>query len=231
MAFALAVGLVTGLAACVSSGDAGRADAPASPAPRAAPEGAAMIVFLRELSFEPGIDDLKNESFVVDCVRSAIEHRDPDRRFVDYETFRRAALPELKSRSTLRQPKYLRMVLDHPDFRTRIAPLGLRYIIFVGGVTETNREGGIACGGGGGGAGCFGLITWDKESRMVASVLDLARRGNLLRSEALATGTAWFAMIGIFPLGMPAGTEGVTCTRQGEKIAALLEEQDAAAER
>ncbi len=186
-----------------------------------------MIVFLRDLSFEPGVDDITDETFIVDCIQNAVQSRSPGRRFVTYDKFRKLAFPDLPAKSTPRQPRYMAMVLERPKVRERIAGLGLRYIIFVGGVTETHAGGGMVCGGAAGGVGCLGLITWDKESRLGASVMDLAGEGELETSQASAMGTAWLAIVFVFPLGLPAATESDVCAQQGRKIATLLTDRDA----
>ena len=163
-----------------------------------------MIIFLRDISLEPGIDDISDEALLVDCIRNAIKSRDPKRIFVTYDTFRKRAFPELPAIAAPRHPRYIRLVLNRPDFRNRIADLNLRYMIFVGGVIETRTQGGIGCFAGGHAGACFGLVTWNKESRLAASILDMDRMEELETVNAKASGTAWLAVFIIFPFGFPA---------------------------
>lgn len=186
-----------------------------------------MIIFLRDISLAPGVEEMSDEALLVDCIRSAIKDRNPKRRFVAYDTFRKLAFPDLPAIAAPRHPRYIRLVIERPDIRNRIADLNIRYMIFVGGVVETKQQGGIGCLGAGYGFGCFGLVTWDKESRLAASILDLERMGGLETVKATTSGTAWFAVFIIFPLGFPAAPEAFACADQGAKIARLLDQRDA----
>ncbi len=115
------------------------------------------------------------------------------------------------------------MLLQRADFRDRIRPLGIRHIAFIGGVTKTVTDGGIGCFGAGPGAGCFGLITWDKESRLGASVLDLAKTGRTENLSVSSSGTSWFAVIGIIPLGFATDTVVSACRVLGARLAVFLD--------
>ncbi len=154
-----------------------------------------------------------------------------EQHIVSFDEFRRTAFPDLSPESAPRNPKYLSMLLQRTDFRDRIRPFGIRHIAFIGGVTKTVTDGGIACFGAGPGAGCFGLITWDKNSRLGASVLDLnypRREENL---DASASGTSWFAIVGIFPIGLPSDPSYVACKDLGGRIARSIANEQNSAER
>ena len=184
-----------------------------------------MLVFLREFSFQPDTYDIKDEDRILQCVSRAIRQRRPVQRIVEYDKFRQLAFPEINSASAPRQPKYLSIMFEDSDFREKVSHLGLRYIAFVGGVTKSIVEGGISCVGVGPRGACIGAWTWDKDSRVGASILDLGTMREAEALEARASGTAWFAIVGAFPIGLPAATEAAACDDLGLRIAEFLEQR------
>jgi len=87
---------------------------------------------------------------------------------------------------------------------------------------DTINDGSMICGGGYAGAGCFGVLTWDKKARLAASVLDLK---NSLREDnlnATASGMSWLAIVGIFPVGAPSDVLGVACRDLGTRLTSYL---------
>ena len=73
------------------------------------------------------------------------------------------------------------------------------------------------------GFACFGLITWDKTSRLGASVLDLKYSGRTGNLNASSSATAWLAIIGIFPIGVPVETVGRVCSDLGRRLTRYLD--------
>ena len=191
----------------------------------AASDDGIMLVFLREFSFEPDVYDIKDEGRILDCMSRAIRQHRPEQRIVKFDEFRKLAFPKLKSASAPRQPKFLSMMFEDPAFRGKIDHLRLRYIAFVGGVTKSEVEGGVTCAGSGPRGVCFGAWTWDKESRVGASILDLGTVREVEAVEARASGTAWFAIIGAFPIGLPAATEAAACSDLGVRISRFLHQR------
>lgn len=160
---------------------------------------------------------------IADCIGKVIRRAYPTLRIVPRDEFRRAAFPDLDPEAAPKSPDYLTLLLDHPVFRERIAPLGVRYLIFVGGRTEQQHNwGGIECGAGYGGAACLGVVVWDRTSRLAASILDLKQTRSAGEMHAAASGHPWLAILGILPLGLPAFTESRACEDLGGNIARFL---------
>ncbi len=219
------------LAACQANTPADQSLGPSASGAATSPDDGIMLVFVREFSFDRSIDDVKAKSRILDCVRGEILRLRPMQRVVSFDEFRRTAFPDLSPESAPRNPKYLSMLLQRTDFRDRIRPFGIRHIAFIGGVTKTVTDGGIACVGAGPGFGCFGLITWDKNSRLGASVLDLNYSRREENLEASASGTAWFAIVGLFPIGLPSDPSYVACKDLGGRIARSIANEQNSAER
>ena len=189
----------------------------------AKPKDGMVLVFFREFSFEPGVDDIDDEQAMLECVGNAILDERPQQPLVPFDEFHRIAFPKLSSESVPRTPKYLSILLKRPDFYDRLRTNGVRYIAFLGGTTQTSQpRGGIWCGGYGHGAGCFGLVRWDKRSRLGASILDLDKVQDQTELRSVADGSSVFGMFIIFPFGVPSNTVGAVCEGLGHRIAGYL---------
>ncbi len=211
------------LAACQASTPADQPPGPSAAGTATSPDEGIMLVFYREFSFEANSDDITDEAQVIECTGETIRRNRPQQHIVSFDEFRRTAFPDLSPESVPRNPKYLSMLLQRTDFRDRIRPLGIRYIAFIGGITKTVPEGGIGCFGAYAGAGCFGLITWDKKSRLGASVLDLNYPRREQNLNAASSGTAWLAVVLIFPVGLPSDTVGTVCRDLGMRLTRYLD--------
>ena len=100
--------------------------------------------------------------------------------------------------------------------------MGVRYIVWIDGVTQkTDGGGSIACAAGPGGAGCLGLGWWEKTSDYEATVWDL-REG--VSAGSLTTdvkGTS--VMIGaIAPIPLIAPVQSTACDRLAGQLKAFL---------
>ncbi len=196
-------------------------DRPSGPAANVSTDSL-MLVFVREFSFERRIDDIKAKGRILDCVRGEILRLRPKQPMVSFDRFRRTAFPDLQRESVPQHPKYFGVLTGSAKFREAIAPLDLRYVVFVGGVVETSeREGAGLCVIGPGGA-CFAYWEWDSASRMGATVFDLKTAQTADRIEASASGKAWFAIVGVFPIGVPSVTGDTACKDLGVQIARFL---------
>lgn len=211
------------LAACQASTPADQPPGPSATGAATSPDDGIMLVFYREFSFEAGVDDIADEAQVIECTAETIRRNRPQQHIISFDEFRRTAFPNLSPESAPRNPKYLSMLLQRTDFRDRIRPLGIRHIAFIGGVTKTVTDGGIGCVGAGPGFGCFGLITWDKKSRLGASVLDLNYPRREQNLNATSSGTAWLAVVLIFPVGLPSDTVGTVCRDLGTRLTRYLD--------
>jgi len=157
------------------------------------------------------------------CLERALRERNAAARFVSAEEFRRVVFPGLAYEQAPHRAETLIPLLEHPEFQRRAATLHLRQVVVVDGGTAQPSEGGILCAGGYGGGACFGLVIWHRDSQLRAVVLDLAAARTLEGPQAISSSHAWFAMLAIVPLGMPAGfTKQRACDEFGDAVAASL---------
>jgi hypothetical protein len=116
----------------------------------------------------------------------------------------------------------LKGLLEHPGVTERLAQIGVRYVVWLGGNTQkTNGGGSVACAIGPGGGGCFGVGWWDKESDYVATVWDLQTATELGTVTADVTGTS--VLIGaIAPIPIITPVQTTACNRLSEQLRSFL---------
>jgi hypothetical protein len=112
--------------------------------------------------------------------------------------------------------------LARPGVSDRVNSMGVRYIVWIDGITQkTDGGGSIACAAGPGGAGCLGLGWWEKSSDYEATVWDLR--------EGVAAGTlttdvkGTSVMIGaIAPIPLIAPVQSTACDRLAGQLKSFL---------
>jgi hypothetical protein len=137
-------------------------------------------------------------------------------------TFVDALYPWLEPSTAPANAQGFSTFLARPGVTERVNSMGVRFIVWVDGVTQkTDGGGSIACAAGPGGAGCLGLGWWEKTSDYEATVWDL-RQG--VSAGSLTTdvkGTS--VMIGaIAPIPLIAPVQSTACDRLAGQLKAFL---------
>jgi hypothetical protein len=116
----------------------------------------------------------------------------------------------------------LRVLLQRPGVTERLQEIGVRYIVWLDGSTKkTDGGGSVACAAGPGGAGCFGLGWWEKESGYVASVWDMNNAAEIGSVTADVTGTS--VLIGaIAPIPIITPVRRKACDQLSEQLRSFL---------
>ena len=151
-----------------------------------------------------------------------------DHHFID------ALYPWLEPSTAPANAQGFSVFLSRPGVTERVSEMGVRYIVWIDGVTQkTDGGGSIACAAGPGGAGCLGLGWWEKSSDYEATIWDL-RQG--IAAGTLSTdvkGTS--VMIGaIAPIPLIAPVQSTACDRLANQLKSFLigtPEETAAASR
>jgi len=108
--------------------------------------------------------------------------------------------------------------LADEKFYKDVLSWGVRYLIFVSGSTrETDEFGMFGCD-----EGCFGYQSWDKKTRLTASILDLHQKETVIDVlENISEGTSWVAGF-IIPIGYSPSTESDSCRDIGNRLGKIL---------
>ncbi len=203
------------------------AQAPDAPVSIASGDDVAMVVFVRKFSYEAGAESTSEG--VVKCVEKQLRFERPAQRLVSYEEFSRLAFPDMEVASAPHDPEYLRILFDDPTFRARIEPLGIRFVIFVGGVTRSTvkSSSGIVGGSPAGGV-LIAYVEWNKATELAASVFDLTNRNPVRQANASASGTPWLLVVEFVPMGATSDTEGNACRGLAQRVASdMAQDRDA----
>jgi hypothetical protein len=116
----------------------------------------------------------------------------------------------------------LKTLLARPGVTERLQQIGVRYVVWLDGSTKKTGGGGsVACAAGPGGAGCFGVGWWDKESDYVASVWDMQTASEVGSVSSDVTGTS--VLIGaVVPIPIITPVQSTACNRLSEQLKSFL---------
>jgi hypothetical protein len=139
-----------------------------------------------------------------------------DNQFVD------ALYPWLEPSTAPANAQGFTAFLGRPGVTERVTQMGVRYIVWVDGVTQkTDGGGSIACAAGPGGAGCLGLGWWEKHSDYEATVWDLRHGVNAGTVTTDVKGTS--VMIGaIAPIPLISPVQSTACDRLAGQLKSFL---------
>ncbi|MET0499128.1 MAG: hypothetical protein ABW106_12765 [Steroidobacteraceae bacterium] len=112
--------------------------------------------------------------------------------------------------------------LSRPGVAERVGSMGVRYIVWIDGVTlKTDGGGSIACAAGPGGAGCLGLGWWEKHSDYEATVWDL--RDGISAGTVTTDVKGTSVMIGaIAPIPIISPVQSTACDRLAGQLKSFL---------
>lgn len=112
--------------------------------------------------------------------------------------------------------------LARPGVTERIDAMGVRYIVWIDGITQkTDGGGSFACAAGPGGAACLGLGWWQRNSGYEATIWDLREGINVGSLSTDVKGTS--VMIGaIAPIPLIAPVQSTACDRLAGQLKSFL---------
>jgi hypothetical protein len=175
---------------------------------------------------KPHVEGTSAEDDFMDCVGNKIERRTgihvaPNNAFQD------SMFPWFEPSTAPQRPEGMAQLLARPAVRQRMHDSGVRYIVWVDGLTrQTDSGGSISCAVGPGGGGCIGFGWWEKESEYDAVVWDLQEFKSAGSVSTNVTGTS--ALLGIIvPLPFIARVQGTACDRLADQLGGFLRGTDA----
>jgi hypothetical protein len=164
------------------------------------------------------------------CVNKALKGAFPALRIISSDDFYRTAFPDADPDKSVRASTDISALLKEPDFRERIAPLGLRYLLLIEGGTQQKGE--PFFGGEGGGLGAITAFGWSGErtSSLWASVLDMKMYRPAGYVFVEASGKPGWMCVGMGPFCLPFGavafTESGACGKVGEGVVQFLKGEE-----
>ncbi len=158
----------------------------------------------------------------VRCVGNNLQSSQSDLNVISEQVFADNLYPWFEPRTAPVRMEALSNMLERPEITQRITDLGVRFIVWVDGSTETtDKAGSVACSIGPGGAGCIGFGTWDNESNYEASIWDFQSRTSVGQISADAKGTSYMPAI-IVPIPLIARVKSNACKGLGDQLRGFL---------
>lgn len=179
-------------------------------------QGEAVVLLAK-----PRVEGVSAEDDFMDCVGDKMNRRygiavHSNDAFVD------ALFPWFEPSTAPQRAEGVTRLFARPAVRQRIDDSGVRYVVWVDGMTrQTDSGGSFSCAIGPGGGGCLGFGWWEKESDYDAFVWDLKEARTAGVVSANVTGTS--ALVGVIvPVPLIARVQGTACDRLAEQLGSFL---------
>ena len=166
----------------------------------------------------------ETEKSFTECVSKKLQSGKDPFRITKQAKFVDLMFPYFEPRLAPNHPYELPALLAKPGVLERINDIGVRYVIWIDGSTETLDQGGtMTCAFGAAGGGCLGITWREKESSYEASIWDLKRQQVAGIISADAKGTSYMPAL-VIPIPLIARTAKVACNGLAQQIHAFLTE-------
>ncbi|MFP6814282.1 MAG: hypothetical protein VB949_01245 [Pseudomonadales bacterium] len=146
-------------------------------------------------------------------------------RVIEEEAFTDALFPWFEPRTAPVNTSDLPELMALPKLTGRLNELGLRYLIWVQGSTKrTDSAGSLTCSITPTGAGCFGFLTWEKDSSYEASVWDVKNGVSAGKVSSDASGTSYMPAL-VVPLPFIAPVRSSACSNLANQLKSFLTDE------
>lgn len=161
----------------------------------------------------------------VSCVNNKVGSGGDKLPVVDESEFRDAVFPWFEPRTAPGNASDLPELISHPVLAARLEAIGLRYLIWVEGSTQrTESAGSMSCSVTTAGAGCFGFLTWENDSKYEAQIWDVKTGRQAGKVSSDANGTSYMPAI-VIPIPMIARVQQSACASLGQQLKSFLRDE------
>jgi hypothetical protein len=180
-------------------------------------EGEAVVIMAK--SYHQGNE---TESDYVSCIENALGRGSKGLRVIPRQQFVDSLFPWFEPRTAPAETKGLSKLMTRPGVAQIVEDLGVRYIVWLDGDTETVAQGGsLSCAAGPGGGGCFGFAWWQKDADYEASVWDLDGYESAGTVTADFSGTSFLPAL-VVPIPLIARTQSAACKGLAQQLKAFI---------
>ena len=160
----------------------------------------------------------ETESSFVDCVGDSLATNRNGLAVVPERQFVNDLFPWFEPRTAPLKTSELPELLENPLVSERLRDKGLRYLIWLDGSTNTtDSAGSMTCTISPGGGGCFGFVTWNRDSSYEASIWDLREHKNVGRISSDASGTSYMPAV-VLPVPIIARVQAQACDGMASQL-------------
>jgi hypothetical protein len=163
-------------------------------------------------------NDYETESNFISCVASVVSSGSNSIRVVPEKQFQDALFPFFEPRTAPMRTSHLRQLMSVDVAKQRLDDFGVKYIVWVDGLTERSESAGtMSCTIGPGGGGCFGFGTWVDDSRFEAEIWDMATLDVAGSISTDANGQSYMPAV-VVPIPLIARVEANACSALGNQL-------------
>lgn len=165
----------------------------------------------------------ETEQNFVSCVGDKLARQNmdviPEPEFVD------TLFPWFEPRVAPINASGLNEMLSQPLIARRLQADGVRYLIWIdGSTTTTDQSGAMTCSVTAGGAGCFGFLSWERDSSYEATIWDVNDGSRVGRISSDANGTSYMPAV-VVPVPLIARVQGSACSGLAEQLRTFLSDE------
>lgn len=180
-------------------------------------EGESVVIMAK--SYHQGNE---TEADYISCVEDALGRGSTGLRVIPRQEFVDSLFPWFEPRTAPAETKGLTKLLERPGVAQAVKEMGVRYIVWLDGDTETVAQGGsLSCAAGPGGGGCFGFAWWQKDADYEAAVWDLDGNESAGTVTADFSGTSFLPAL-IVPIPLIARTQSAACKGLAQQLRAFI---------
>ncbi len=156
------------------------------------------------------------EDDLVKCVSNKLENKSS--RVIAEDTLSDAIYPWLEPRIAPLRVKGILRMLNRPRISEKLDEIGLRYIVWVDGSTQTtSQSGSLSCAIGPGIVGCYGMGIWTNESEYDVSIWDIKAGKEVNTLSVSAEGTSYLPAV-IVPIPLIARVKTSACKGISDQV-------------
>lgn len=164
----------------------------------------------------------ETESDYITCIENALGKGAKGLNVVPRQQFVDSLFPWFEPRTAPAETKGLTKLMERPGVAKVVKDLGVRYIVWLDGDTETVAQGGsLSCAAGPGGGGCFGFAWWQKDADYEAAVWDLDGYESAGTVTADVSGTSFLPAL-VVPIPLIARTQAAACKGLAQQLRAFI---------
>lgn len=180
-------------------------------------EGESVVIMAK--SYHQGNE---TEAGYISCIEDALGRGSKGLRVIPRQQFVDSLFPWFEPRTAPAETKGLTKLMERPGVADIVKDMGVRYIVWLDGDTETVAQGGsLSCAAGPGGGGCFGFAWWQKDADYEASVWDLDGYETAGTVTADVSGTSFLPAL-VVPIPLIARTQSAACKGLAQQLKAFI---------
>lgn len=163
-------------------------------------------------------NDYETESDFINCVATVVSSGNDGISVVPEKQFQDALFPFFEPRTAPMRTSHLRQLMSVDVAKQRLEDFGVKYIVWVDGLTQRSESAGtMSCTIGPGGGGCFGFGTWVDDSKFEAEIWDMATLDVAGSISTDANGQSYMPAV-VVPIPLIARVEANACSALGNQL-------------